>query len=441
MKRAIAAVFVAITGALLATGPVAAQQYKGELGIYGGGEWFSSLVKDEALNSNADSPHFKLGWEAGLQGVYWVQPRFGLRADFAYTERPIEAGGEELAGDINIWDLMGDLMFRLKPVSDEWQGTEMLPYLALGAGAKIINPATNNSFTEPDGDTGDGIDFYPNGPGTAPLFLEHKTSFQGRVALGTLIRVKPSFAIRLELGDKIFKPKVYQAQTLSATSFDGSGDNVGKLNHEIYLDVGLQGLFGLVPYTPPVVVAPPPPPAAPAAPTPPPSEREVSVCVIDPTAAGGTRTVTAMYNPTTGDTTVTVNGEKQPLSASVGQVMLASSADWYVAGRPLALTVNRRRTEFVTYGGARVVEADQLVFLGTVDGLPVYAASSDLTGVDWASLLSARPDQDLVALLQANRDARTAFDNLQVVYVPLQPTGCVFQGLQRVEEVRKGRGR
>ena len=32
----------------------------------------------------------------------------------------------------------------------------------------------------------------------------------------------------------------------------------------------------------------------------------------------------------------------------------------------------------------------------------------------------------------------TQLEDVEVVYLPLQPTGCVFQAVQRQEQVRKG---
>ena len=45
---------------------------------------------------------------------------------------------------------------------------------------------------------------------------------------------------------------------------------------------------------------------------------------------------------------------------------------------------------------------------------------------------------DLGQILEENRELQDEIDDVSVVYVPLYATGCVFQGVQRQEEVRKG---
>lgn len=162
---------------------------------------------------------------------------------------------------------------------------------------------------------------------------------------------------------------------------------------------------------------------------------------MDPTAPNGLRMQDAIYLVDQGDTVVVVNGNRQPLSSSVGTVVTASNQPWYVSGAPLVVDVGPTNFEFLTYQGAVRIEPDRLTYLGTVNGLPVYADRDQVADVanQLADVRQARASGDLEDILEQERDLREAIDALQVVYVPLQATGCVFQPLQRQQQVRKGK--
>jgi hypothetical protein len=134
------------------------------------------------------------------------------------------------------------------------------------------------------------------------------------------------------------------------------------------------------------------------------------------------------------------NGQRVPLNSTFGNVTVASNADWFVQGRPLAMTFGTERTQFTSYGNSRMIEANDLSYLGTVSGVPVYADRSDVEGFS-SSLSEARRNRgnELGNAVTAGSNVATGIRNLRVVYVPLQPTGCVFQAMQRIEEVRKNR--
>src|SRR5690606_16514356 len=104
----------AATAALLlplAVAPVTAQDYRGALGIYGGGVWFSDFNNDGDIDLNnrffngnnnffngfpLGRADLKLdaGWIVGAQGdLYFGNGRLGARLNFGYTERPIDVDG------------------------------------------------------------------------------------------------------------------------------------------------------------------------------------------------------------------------------------------------------------------------------------------------------------------------------------------------------------
>jgi hypothetical protein len=451
MRSLMRAALMAALIAPLAVAPLDAQTYRFDLGVHGGAAWWSNMVNTNDFVDATENARFRAGWLSGAQATFWATPRVGVRANFGYTDRPLErTGGSPLPGapdvihgNINLWSGSGDLLFRFgQPIGPEFMGTEMLPYLALGLGAKWINPAGDHWFIGTPTEGTSGVPWTTAGGNT--FFLEETSTLMGLVALGTDVRMAPNFALRLELGDRMFRAPIREVigTPPGGTLFTETGQgHVGRLTHEVYGQIGLHMLMGLAAPPPPVVVAPPPPPppAAPPAP-PPPAEEAIRVCVIDPTAPGGVRMVDAVFVPARGDTLVTVDGQRVPLRTTVGTVPVAGTAEWFVQGQPLVLNVRGTRNEFVTFGTSRVIEPADLAFVGTVRGVPVYAAATQVQAVRQQLADAAVAGRDLEVVLGERAELRTAFRGVDVLYVPLQPVGCVFQPLQRVEEVRKVRG-
>lgn len=425
----------------LVASPADAQHYRVDFGLNGGYSWYSAALGNDETGVEDLDVRFNANWLLGSQLTFWFTPRIGLRANMTYTDTDLKADDTVFHEHVNLWSGTGDLMFRFREPNEEWLGSEMLPYIALGLGAKWINPAGDWATCSGGGEE-DASSCHPFFPGGGNGFaLEEATSFAGLIGLGTDWRVSPNFAVRLELNDRIYKPEIYEVTGVGPT-FTRSSDNVSKVVHEIGGQIGLHILAGL--QEPPVVaVAPAPPPPPPPAPEPPPAPREetISVCVIDPTAPNGLRMQEAIYLVDEGDTVVVVNGTRQPLSSSVGTVVVANNQPWYVSGAPLVVDVGATNYEYLTYQGAVRIEADRLTYLGTVDGLPVYADRDQVADVrtQMEDVRRARATGDLESILEQERDLREAVDALQVVYVPLQSTGCIFQPLQRQQQVRKGK--
>lgn len=423
--------------------PLEAQRYRADIGINGGGVWFSNMIKEDDIGGAAapEAVSFDPGWITGLQATLWATPRVGIRANGAYTERPVEGPEDsQLAEDINIWSFSGDVLFRLRELADRWEGRSFTPYIALGLGIQNINPALNVAANDGTGEEL-GHPISPVFPGIGDqFFLDEDIGLMGLLGLGGDLRMSPNFLLRLEVNDRIYDAPVHR-YTGAATIEE---ETIGNLVHQVSGTLGLHAILGLqAPQQ--VVVAPPPPtpPAAPAPPPPPPTAEAVTICVIDPAAPGGIRMVSAFYRPTQRDTVVVEAGDTVAFRTRVpADVPLAPSATWYVEGRPLVFefTTAPRRSEFLSVGTARMVPATDLAYLGRVDGVPVYAARTDISAVQtqWTAALDASADDDLRAILRGNNQLRTTFNNIQALYVPVQPIGCVFQALQRQEEVRKG---
>lgn len=465
----------------LAVAPVSAQNYRGAFGIYGGGVWFSDLndgddrffddvffddffiddngfIVDELffLDRRADLS-LESGWIVGSQLEYWFgNGRFGIRANGSYTERPFDVDrnffdeviidgeiidGEiidifdfgDSFGDVNVWFADGDLMFRiLRPERNR----TFAPYLTLGAGVVIYNPAGDATLVFPLSNAiiGDGrlvdIDFDDD----FDIFEvdndgNSETEFALVFGIGTDI-LPAGFRIgRLPLGLRLELVDHYTfdspAQPIIGDDFDGV--------HNVRLTAGVHALFGRLFPEPVAVVTPPP---APPPPPPPPAEEAVTVCVIDP-QTGQIKEIQAVYMPSTGDTLVQMNGQRVDIGTAYPTTapVYARNASWFVTGQPLSFTVMGTRYEWVTFGGTRIIDPDDLVLLGRVDGLPVYADADDVAAV--RARLNGMGELD--DMLERDAELREVVDDLDVVYVAVD-INCVFQPLRRLEEVRKVRG-
>ena len=452
---------VAVLGALLipmATVPAAAQSWKVDWNINGGYSHYSDMLKSADAgftNATADNDvRFKAGGLLGSQLTFWLGNRIGLRFNGTYADRPVEAENFTLFSPansglqhVNLWSGSGDLLFRFASPAPEFTKMEVLPYLALGVGAKWHNPAGDN-YTCNDTQESKSWACAPfsvsNGatPGNS-FALAEANSIMGLAGLGADWRLSRGIAIRTEIGDRIYRPKIQQLATplvpigTPATFNTANGDQtVARTVNELYGQIGLGFLFGVAR---PAAVAVVPAPVAPPPPTPAPtvSREAMSVCVVDPTAPGGLRMQSA-YLVGGRDTVVVANGSVQPFSTSVGTVPVAAGSDWYVQGQPLTFTwTNNGRAEFVTYGSTRNINSSDLSYLGTLNGMPIYADRNDVSGfiTEWND--ASRTNADINTILGNQANLRTQFQNVKVLYVPMAPSGCVFQAVQRQEEVRK----
>ncbi|HEX6559796.1 MAG TPA: outer membrane beta-barrel protein, partial [Longimicrobiales bacterium] len=375
--------------AAVVAAPAAAQSWKWDWGVNVGWSHFTnSLGPDQtglADGATGSTVHFDNGILFGTQLGYWFSPKIGLRLNGRYADRDLEAKDfpNDLSTSVNLWGATADLMYRFKAPQPEFTSMEMLPYLALGIGAKWHNPA-GDDFTCNDASDGKSFSCVPfttsfnNG-----WALGEQNALAFLVGLGADWRLARKIALRTELSDQIFKPQIEKATvptpTTSTTWTLPTGENEAKLTHELGIQVGLQFLFGLA--APPVVAVAPPPPPPPAPPPAPEVRREsINVCVVDPTAPGGIRMQEATLVEGK-DTVISVGGTDRPFRESVGNVMVATNADWYVQGQPLTMTIGTSKAEFATYGTPRVVEANDLAYLGTVNGYPVYADKDDVADV------------------------------------------------------------
>ena len=446
----------------LAAAPVTAQSWKWDFGVNAGYAFFNKLMDQEQTGLPDDHPAEEIKFAQGLiygsQLTFWPSSKLGFRLNARYGSHDIKGNDLDefdFVEDVNLWAGTLDLMLRLKAPAEEFTGMEMLPYLAGGLGLKWHNPGFDQ-FTCNDPEEGKSWTCGPyttglgaTGPNanTRRFAIGELKQFMGHVGLGADWRLSRGFALRTEISDQIYRPRINQTSAPSGNTYTliQSDNNVASVTHEIAGQIGLHFLFGVPRAAAVAVVTPPPAPVAPTPqpqPQPQPERTEsLTICVVDPTAPGGIRMQSVTFYPTRGDTMVNVNGQNVLLRNAVGNVMVASSADWYVRGQPLTMTVGGERIEFVTTGSARMVEASELAFLGTVNGLAIYADKDDVADVreELAELNRAQRGTDLAKILEEHKDLREDLADVKVFYVPLQPTGCVFQAVQRQEAVRKNR--
>lgn len=442
---------IAITTALLVpmvAVPVEAQNYRWDVGVNGGYSWYRNLLDGEELglpdDTDLDDVKFDSGPLGGVQIGFWARPNLGFRLNGTYTDRPLIgdniADGGDLISSVNLWSGSLDLLWRFAQPNQDWMGTEVLPYLALGLGGKWINPSGDGTAcVDADGDEAFCEPFTVDGV-TGGFGLPEQSRLMGLVGLGTDVRLSPNFALRLEVNDRIYKPEVYALDP----DLTLGEESVGQTVHEIAGQVGLHLLMGLDRAEVVSVVPAPAPPPAPAptpAPEPEPVEEAVTVCVVDPTVRSGLRMQSAYYRPATRDTVVMMNGNRVPLNNAVGSVMVVRDADWYVRGEPLVLTVGNERFEYTSYQGARRIEANDLAYLGTVNGYPVYADRDEVADVvdALADARDADRTADLGRILDERDDLRDEINDVEYLYVPVESTGCVFQALQPMAPVLKGK--
>ena len=451
--------------------PLTAQKYHWDFGVNGGYSWLTGDLFDRndfdfindgvtTIVTDVNRNNFGLdnGGTAGSTLGYWFgDGRFGLRGNFAWVGSGIEGRRfiftntpfDFIDRNINLWNLSGDVMVRLVTPNRKWDGFEWLPYVALGAGATWVDPENSDFRLIDDFTLIDPLNINNvSGRNAIPitctdltivapscLVLRNNTRFMGLGAIGMDLRFSPNWALKLEGGDRIWRSSVERVLIDPDFPFFvvDTGDRFHRTMNSIYAVAGVSYLFGLV--HPPVQhavarPAPPPPP-----PPPPPTTEEISVCVVDPTNAQGVSMISATRNLTTGDTTVTRNGQTMPLSAAVANVPTAGNAPWYIRGAPLEIGMAPKSLQYTAVGGSRMITPDQLAYLGTVGGVPVFADRSTISPV----LTNLGPNTDLNALVMQSPGALTALGTVPVIYVPLQPTGCVFQAMQKMQEVRKNK--
>ncbi len=181
---------------------------------------------------------------------------------------------------------------------------------------------------------------------------------------------------------------------------------------------------------PPTTASPTPARPSEAPPAAGPRVDEIALCALDPSSPRGLGLVRAVHVQGTADTLGVVDGRRVPLEeASRGGTL--REAEWYRAHEPFVLEMGTARLRYDIYGTGRIIDPTDLAYLGEADGLPVFAAASEVSAVAGLLRQALARDPHLSAVLASSPRIRQVVGGLQVLYVPLRRTRCVFQGLLR----------
>lgn len=419
-----------------------AQPWRFDLGVNGGGSWLTPLLEEEELGADADVD-LDAGWLTGAQATLWLGNRFGLRANFAYTNRGLAFDGDEslfgdntdMVQDVNLWTGTGDLMVRFAEPRDRFAGFSMLPYLTIGAGARWTNPPGDRyALASSDEDLLDDNDRTgePFTVAGETYFLEETAMPAFRAGLGVDARLSEHSAFRLEIGDVISETAIHRVDGTgpSYTSTDG---NIGEMEHDLYATLGLHVLIGTArDRTVTAALSAPRPedrpmqrhrtePPAPSA-----GMQPVSICIADPARApDGMLLVDAHYRPAHRDTVVHDGGR------------MVTIREW--VGRTTFPTTDREDVTFVASANPIIYEptgeprpVEGLVYLGDVNGLPLYTAKSELRTLQ-GRLDETRAAEGLDEWLRRDpANARVFRSEVIRLYAPVERIGCVFRPLRQV---------
>jgi len=159
---------------------------------------------------------------------------------------------------------------------------------------------------------------------------------------------------------------------------------------------------------------------------------------------------------------VTKNGEDVLFSTAypVSEPQYIKGAPWYIAARPLVLNLDKHdmggdvddelddaaeklpkdRMEFVSFGATQPLPMGDVLFIGQIDGTPLYATRSDIGDLMPELERRLAVSRDLDKVLDDEAFATRFATQIQTFYTVVEPgtpgvaqssaaagTGCVFQ--------------
>lgn len=419
-------VSVALVG-LLAV-PVSAQTGWGSLGLHA--SWLNP-------GEIAEGPTESLNWDetfglgADLDFWFGQARRWGLGFEGTWTNgSELDTSPGPLGGDygspVDIWQYDASLQVRLaRPTMN----TRVLPWLSLGAGGYMVNPDDESESPFP----------LVIEEADVRLDTESHTEFAIVGGIGLDFFLSPGVALRLEAKDYYTHDSPYQR--LSSAEFHDGG-------HNLLFNAGLAFHFGGRQVEEPgfvreepevVVVAPRPEPVI--------VEENITVCVVDDDGYD-LRTVQAIRIPSRNETVVMQNGQRVAFSTvyPTTSPLYAKSSTWYMNDQPLVVYLDdsstmtdRNRLEFVRFGTAARRPASDLVFVGTINGTPVYGARADVQPFQTRLERHLSMHGELGDIFDADPELAVEFGEINSLYVPVEPD-CVFQPVSTTHFVRRTRG-
>jgi hypothetical protein len=462
MKTVLRGLIAAGFAAAFVAAPAAAQMKSFGLGVHGA--YFQSGKLAENGDTELDLDN-RGAYGAGLE--WWFgSRRVGLRFEGTHTDSPFQlefdsslepdpSGSDPQTeldgfGTVDTWMANASLMIRLLSPSVD---RRFAPFISLGGG--FVRWDTENEtvtdlrLTEVD----------------AQVYQEAQSEGAIFGSIGTDIFFTPGVALRLEAKDYYNPSSPY----LMLSTLAGDPEHHGG-GHNMLWSAGLQFMFGGAPVEEPgfISVAPEPEPAPPVvvqAPPPAPTTESVAMCVVD--QSGRLELVRGTRNLGNGEVYVSRNG-RDVLFSSVYPVtapVYVKGAPWYVAAQPLVVSRDKddlggdvddelddaaeNLVEFLNFGATQPLPMGDVLYIGSIDGTPLYATRSDI-----GTLLP-----DLEARLQASRDLDEVLDDedfatrfateIETFYTVVEPgtpaaeatsASCVFQPMSSTRVVRRTRG-
>lgn len=439
----------AVAAAALAM-PAQSQTGRFALGIHGG-------VMHPADQANGPSTHVGFDEEPAIGGSlnFWLggSRRWGVLANGTYSKwNRFESGISALNPfpDKGVSIGMGDLSLAFRPVTPS-SSSRLLPYLSLGVGALHLNPHNDTPFTSDLSICANGggatCDFTP---ANIRLDQMRHTDWAGVAAIGTDFFLSPSVALRLEAKDYYTNEGAYRR--LNTGTFH-TGD------HNLLFTGGLAFYMGSARVEEPgfvreepIIITPPPAPApAPAPVTPaPPAEETVTMCIVDPSNLQA-RTISATRVISENQVYVMQNGQRVLFQNAYPTTspIYVRGATWYMNDQPLVVDLepatsrvtgaDRNRLELVLFGSPMQRTANDLVFMGTISGTPVYATRTDVAGLQPRLQTHFSTTTDLTSILRSDANLARDLGAVSTYYVAVEPN-CVFQPVSVTHFVRRTRG-
>lgn len=409
---------VALAG--VAAFPAQAQTGWGALGIHGG--WLAPA-------DVADGPQGRLALGdapvLGGSADFWFgeNRRWGLGLEGSWTRwsdwNPTFAASFGERMDVYTYD--ASLIWRFTRPTFE---SRFLPYLTAGLGAITINPR-------------EGLDY---APADVRLSSATRTQLAAAVGIGTDWFVTPDVAVRLQVKDYWTDRSPYRR--LSDNTFHSGG-------HNIQVNGGLAFYFGRMRVEEPGFVREEPIVVEPEPTPPPPAEETVMVCVIERTDYR-VREIEAISVPAEDRVYVMRDGQRVRLETAYPATapVYVRGATWYMADRPLVVDLeapvgvdpaDRSRLELVLFGTPAQRSPADLVFVGTIEGTPIYATRNDVAAFRPRLDAQLATSRDLGTILRADPELAREFAAVSTYYVAVEPE-CVFRPVSVTHFVRRTRG-
>jgi len=147
---------------------------------------------------------------------------------------------------------------------------------------------------------------------------------------------------------------------------------------------------------------------------------------------------------------VTRNGQRTPFETAypANAPIYARNANWYMADQPLVVDLEtdpkvavgqRNRIELVQFGSAGQIAPTDLVFVGTINGSPIYARRTEVA--PFMARLQPRlsGNADLAMILRSDAQLAQDFGAVRTYYLAVEPN-CVFHPVSVTHFVRRTRG-